>query len=352
MKKLVKSAEQQFEERLNKLENIIKHELGENFSTFYSGNENGNFIMLYKSVYPDISIYIVDFEMPYTDLVNSEDFLSAMVNRYEESGKKIKPFFVWYANGCDLKENTHMIVDIWNTDLGEMYKIEDIYEEITDKVITAEQQFEEESKNAKEILPFLKVEQTSSNIIFYQNDKGDYYRFCYPSLEVMRKDKDFVFQMLKVMTNDFTKEDLATFMNWVDEGGEFPFPLSVIRSMEYYQDSSCYIYQDKEESLENLIKLTPEQQKAVDMIEEGVKLLRDNGGKLVCYSWADEWFVVNGNNLTYESTNEEKELERLKSNEFVDISVIADNQQISLDFDIYWATDGMLLARKNNNDYK
>ena len=158
--------------------------------------------------------------------------------------------------------------------------------------------------------------------------------------------------MIKVMTNDFTKEDLSTFMNWVDEGGEFPFQLSVILSMEYYQNSSCYIYQDKEESLESLISLTPEQKKAVDMIEEGVKLLRDNGGKLVCYSWADEWFVVNGNNLTYESTNEEKELERLKSNEFVDISGIADNQQISLDFDIYWATDGMLLARKNNNDYK
>lgn len=334
MKKLVKSAQQQFEERLNKLENIIKHECSGNSYTFYSGNENGNFIILYQSVEPDIMMYIVDFEMPYTDLVNSEDFLNAMLNRYEESVRKIKPLFVWYANGCDLKENTHMIVDIWNTDLGEMYKIEDIYEEIPDNVVTAEQQFEEESKNAKEILPFLKVEQTSSNIIFYQNDNGDYYRFCYPSLEIMRKDKDFVFQMIKVMTNDFTKEDLSTFMNWVDEGGEFPFPLSVIRSMEYYQDSSCYIYQDI--NIENIVKLTPEQQKAVDMIHEGIKMFKDNGGDFVCYSCSDEWFAVNGWGVQY--SGDEK-------NNFVDVSNMVEKQEIHIPLDIYWGADSAIYAK-------
>ena len=333
MKKLVKSAKQQFEERLNKLENIIKHECSGNFSTFYSGNENGNFIILYQSVEPDIIMYIVDFEMPYTDLVNSEDFLNAMLNRYDESVRKIKPLFVWYANGCDLKENTDMIVDIWNTDLGEMYKIEDIYEEIPDNVITAKEQFEEESKNAKEILPFLKVEQTSSNIIFYQNDNGEYYRLSYPSLEVMRKDKDFVFQMIKVMTNDFTKEDLATFMNWVDEGGEFPFPLSVIRSMEYYQNSSCYMYEDKEESLENLIKLTPEQQKAVDMIEEGVKMLRNSGGLLISYQDDDEWFAVNGNGIEYVAFSEEPNKEPYI--QYKDVTEIVDKQLISFGADVY-----------------
>lgn len=342
MKKLVKSAKQYFEERLESLTLIKKYEFG---GLYYAcENEYGMFVLLqtHDGFYGDIEL-----PMSYHNYIQSEEFLCEITHLFWDTNREIKPIFKWY-NSTDKANEPFNLMDIWNINIeyfnDRFRQYYDIYEEIPDNVVTAEQQFEEESKNAKEILPFLKVEQTSSNIIFYQNDKGDYYRFCYPSLEVMRKDKDFVFQMIKVMTNDFTKEDLSTFMNWVDEGGEFPFPLSVILSMEYYQDSSCYMYEDKEESLESLIRLTPEQKKAVDMIEEGVKMLRNSGGLLISYQDDDEWFAVNGNGIEYMAFSEEPNKEPYI--QYKDVTEIVAKQLISFGADVYWDSCACMCAKK------
>lgn len=250
MKKLVKTAKQQFEERLGEL-NIFNHQSLDLNETFYCGlNSDNQFIMLLND--GDANYMESGFIDEYEAVVTSEKFLSAMVERFNEGKREIKPLFDWYASADhEITESSPLdLRDLFNLGIEEaFYQFEDLYEEVPDvRVITAKEQWEEASADAKVLTldeeHTLKVKITDKNVVFYRSDDM-YARIEYPSLEQMRADTCFVCEVTDSMNEANMQDDIAKFLRWVRVGGDFPIPLSVIFYSDY-QNYKFEGYEDKE----------------------------------------------------------------------------------------------------------
>ena len=248
MKKLVKTAKQQFEERLNQLTLIKKYNLSETDLYYLCENEYHEMSIL-REIH-DKEFYEQKYTMSYSELISSEDFLHDITMRFiEHHDEPVKPLFDWYAS-ADKDDEPFTLDDIWmcnleDIDLSENFS--DIYEEVPDvRIITAKEQWEKDSNNAKVLCSStdktLKVEVSSSWVIFYDSE-DIYSRSIYPPLEVMRNDALFVGRMTESMNEASMYDDIAIFLKWVRTGGDFPLPLSVI----YHSEYSNYKFEDYED---------------------------------------------------------------------------------------------------------
>ena len=129
-KKLVKTAKQQFEERLRELTVIKEFQLTE--SDIYYLCENGYHEMSILRKIHDNEFYEYKYDKSYRELVESEEFLKEMADRFNEAEQLIKPLFEWYAS-ADKDNEPFTLDDIWMCDLeidGLSVTFEDLYEEV------------------------------------------------------------------------------------------------------------------------------------------------------------------------------------------------------------------------------
>lgn len=349
MKKLVKTAKQQFEERLSNFINPIKEVC--HYSTYYlCTDEQGFCVILYSYNEGEANVYKeFSFGKKLDDIYTDEDFLCFIVDYWSEYiSSPIKELFEWYASAD--RENTPFSIDI----ILQFAKVcnktifEDLYEEIPDvRIITAKEQWEEASADAKVLTldeeHTLKVKITDKNVVFYRSDDM-YARIEYPSLEQMRADTCFVCEVTDSMNEANMQDDIAKFLRWVRVGGDFPIPLSVIFYSDY-QNYKFEGYEDKElhqeQTIEEMIALTPEQQDAVKAFEVAFEALKDSGVKIICYTDENDFYAINGNaNLEFENLYNDKD-------GYIEIThTLEDNHRFPFAWNLYWGHDYGFYAKK------
>ena len=342
MKKLVKAAKQQFEERLGELRVVERWEMCP--TEIYYGCEmpNGIFVLLREQ---DGEYKELQYGMRYIDLLMTESFLSVTAERFVNGQVPIRPLFDWYAS-ADHNDEPFNLLDIYMSELEEShYTFEDLYEEVPDvSIITAKEQWEEASADAKVLTldeeHTLKVKITDKNVVFYRSDDM-YARIEYPSLEQMRADTCFVCEVTDSMNEANMQDDIAKFLRWVRVGGDFPIPLSVIFYSDY-QNYKFEGYEDKdlhqEQTIEEMIALTPEQQDAVKAFEVAFEALKDSGVNIICYTDENEFYAINGNaNLDFDCDR----------NGYEDISnILEEKHKFPFSWDLYWGWDSCFCAKK------
>ena len=252
-KKLVKTAKQQFEERLRELTVIKEFQLTESDIYYLCENEHREMSILRKI--HDNEFYEYKYDTSYRELVESEEFLKEMADRFNEAELLIKPLFEWYAS-ADKDNEPFTLDDIWMCDLeidDLSVTFEDLYEEVPDvRIITAKEQWEKDTEGLTTVRNrdgnVLLVNITVSGVKFYDNYDG-FACYSYPSLDEMRKDSFFVSRVVDELMRSANHNKIGDFMEWVREGGDFPLNPAVIYESEY-QGFTFMKYEDKEESTE------------------------------------------------------------------------------------------------------
>lgn len=348
-KRLVKTAKQQFEERLRELTLIKKFQLTESDFYFLCENEHHEMSILRKI--HDEEFYEYKYDTSYRDLIESEEFLHEMTDRFKEGELLIKPLFEWYAS-ADKDNEPFTLDDIWMCDLeltDHTVSFTDIYEDASGvRVITAREQWEKDTEKLITVRnndgKVLLVNITVSDVKFYDNYDG-YACYTYPPMEEMRKDALFVSRVVDELMRSANHDKIGEFMEWVREGGDFPLNPAVIYESEY-QGFSFMRYKDKAESaeVEEMLRLTPEQNEALGAIENGFRAFYDAGGQIAYYNQDEEFFAVNGKGLDIVSDN--GDYEKVLQKGFKDVSDFVAKQKADIKFSLWWATDGCVFARK------
>lgn len=353
MKKLVKTAKQQFEERLSNFSNPIKEVC--HYSTYYlCTDEQGFCVILYSYNEGDANVYKeFSFGKKLDDIYTDEDFLCFIVDYWSEYiNSPIKELFEWYASAD--RENTPFSIDI----ILQFAKVcdktifEDLYEDVPDvRVITAKEQWENDSKDANTLWEnkdeTLKVLITDEYVKFYRHDDA-ITCYTYPPLEKMRTDRWFVCQIVDILSESCEHDKIRAFIKWTRTGGDFPLPISIIFNSDY-QDYTCHVYEDKElpqeQSIEEMIILTPEQKDAVQAFEKAARALKSAGVKIVSYYDENEFYAINGNaKLEFENIFD---IDRDDSTNFKSISkTLMENHEINFTWDLYWGLDYDFCAKK------
>lgn len=259
MKKLIKTAKQQFEERLNELENPFIEKISN--TTYYSCNDNdGHYVVLskYEDSYDEYSEYISS--RPLIDIYTDSDFLCSLVDYWNEyRHEPLKDLFEWYATAD--KDNPPFDVEVILQcyDRFSCTSFNDYYEEVADvRIITAKEQWERDSKNAKVATKLdngsiYKVEVTEQSITFYVF-KGDCYtKSIFPPFSELRKDNKFIIKYLELvrMSHD---GDMDYALSWL-AGGEYKMSeLSLLDIYESSQEIDGMEYEDKELPQEQFIE--------------------------------------------------------------------------------------------------
>lgn len=287
MKKLVKTAKQQFEERLSEL-NVFNHQSLDLNETFYCGlNSDNQFIMLLND--GDANYMESGFIDEYEAVVTSEKFLSAMIERFNEGKREIKPLFDWYASADhEITESSPLdLRDLFNLGIEEaFYQFEDLYEEVPDvRIITAKEQWEEASKNAREIPSHkgctCKFEENEEGLTFYIYHFDSYESYHFPSFDELRKDGNFVSAYIGIVQK-LHPEDLAYAIQWLTDGKYNMADVTlwdIKEALEGYEDEHIF-FSDKvlsqEQSIEKKVFL-PEIHELRDRMVEHIAQLCEKG---------------------------------------------------------------------------
>lgn len=248
-KKLVKTAKQQFEERLKELTLLTSYQ-GVKDENFYLC-ENGHKEMSILRDSKEHGFFEYKYQGSYQSMVDSEEFLYNMVCRFNEIGEPVKHIFDWYAS-ADKDLTPFTVYDIWQCmEYLTQLAFEDIYEKVPDvRIITAKEQWEKDKKGLRAVRyndgKVLLVDITVSAVKFYDNYDG-YACYSYPSLDEMRKDSFFVSRVVDELMRSANHNKIGDFMEWVREGDDFPLNPAVIYESEY-QGFTFMKYEDKEES--------------------------------------------------------------------------------------------------------
>lgn len=353
MKKLVKTAKQQFEERLSELTLIKKYDFIDT-DLYYLCEDNSHEMSILREI-NDKEFYEQKYAMSYSELINSEEFLHEITMRFiEHHDEPVKPLFDWYAS-ADKDNEPFTLDDIWmcsleNRDLSEVFS--DLYEEVLDvRIITAREQWENDSKDANTLWEnkdeILKVLITDEYVKFYRLDDA-ITCYTFPSLEKMRNDRWFVCQIVDTLSESCEHDKISPFIKWTRTGGDFPLPISIIFNSDY-QDFTCHVYEDKElpqeQSIEEMIILTPEQKDAVQAFEKAARALKSAGVKIVSYYDENEFYAINGNaKLEFENIFD---IDRDGFPNFKSISkTLMENHGINFTWDLYWGLDYDFCAKK------
>lgn len=334
MKKLVKSAKQQFNERITNYCSYYEDDLGHQY--YLCGEGNNNKSTIYRC-HEDKNEY------EYREYIIKDKFDNAINTSYIPFILNIvcnNPFFkLWHID----------IERIYNSDCHDANgSFEDIYAEIPD-FISAKEQWEKDSADAVVCYDGLegvcKFIMDADNITFFLHSNGEneeYLKYQSVKMSELRKDGEFIAKYFHEV-NILHPQDIESAAKWIATG---EYTMSDCSFMDVFNalPESTHVIQYKDKS-SSPISLTTEQQEALDMIEKAISLFHERGGKLVCYSYDGDWFVVNCNGVTYESTNTQKDYENLIKDGFIDVSEMAEKQPAKIPLDIYWLTDGSLLAK-------
>lgn len=352
MKKLVKTAKQQFEERLSKLTLIKKYAFTDT-DLYYLCEDNSHEMSILREI-NDEEFYEQKYAMSYSELISSEEFLHEMTMRFiEHHDEPVKPLFDWYAS-ADKDDEPFTLDDIWmcsleDRDLSEV--IHDLYEEVPDvSVITAKEQFEQrliEFGLFDEWVRQGSVGRIGAQvanigiIIFVHEDYNDKYSEChYPNFSELRKDSRFKTECLDEFGCHEDDKFVIDLTRWLSDGENCPlYPVDVYFPANHLMLDSSYDFEDKyTQSIEQMIKLTPEQQDAVKAFEDAAKALNNVGVKIISYYDENEFYVINGNaNLEFENIfgGHEGEYPGFKS-----ISkALTEKHSLNFSWDLYWGFD-------------
>lgn len=349
MKKLVKTAKQQFEERRKELTYRYQYELSETEIYYAYEGVNAYFCILreHNGEYKEIA-----FGEQYEAFVFSEIFLGTMAEYFRDHNLHIKPLFDWYAS-ADHDCEPFTLMDIWMLDLNKAECVyEDIYEEVPDvRIITAKEQWENDSKDFtiqenEGDYPF-KVVIDDESLRFYYYEYG-YYCDIYPPLESLRKDDIFIKDVTDRLLEFANYEGVGRLQDWIRVGGDFPLSFGWIFYSEYPR-TDVIEYEDKElsqeQTIEEMIALTPEQQEKVKEFEVALKSLKDSGVKIISYWDENEFFAVNGNSNVELDCSYYLSKKDYENSE--DISVLLQKKhRFPFSWDLYWGVDTCFCAKK------
>ena len=250
-KKLVKTAKQQFEERLKELTLMTSYQGVKDERFYLCENDHKEMSILRDS--EECGFIEYKYQGGYQSMIDSEEFLYKMVCRFNEIGEPVKNIFDWYAS-ADKDLTPFTVYDIWIcAEYLTQSAFEDLYEEVPDvRIITAKEQWEKDTEGLIAVRKnegnVLLVNITVSAVKFYDNYDG-YACYSYPSLDEMRKDSFFVSRVVDELMRSANHNNIGEFMEWVRVGGHFPLNPAVIYESEY-QGFTFMKYEDKEEPVE------------------------------------------------------------------------------------------------------
>lgn len=298
MKKLVKTAKQQFEERLSELRVVERWELCPTEIYYGCETPNGIFVLLRDQ---DGEYKELQYGMRYFDLLLGERFLSAMTERLSEGSLPVKPLFDWYAS-ADHEDEPFNLLDVYMCDLeSEHHTFEDLYEEIPDvRIITAREQWENDSAEAKatqvsESGYTYRIVPLATSIDFYvSTPDGNFCRQRFPSLDELRRDSTFVINYIDWVRNSHP-EDLESALYWLAQG---KYTMSECSMMDIYDVATCrecIDYEDKQYPEAEFQKLKDEaeslRKKLVSHIEHlcelGLTINKEVLYSRIAISWAN-----------------------------------------------------------------
>lgn len=253
-KKLVKTAKQQFEERLKELTLMTSYQGVKDEKFYLCENDHKEMSILRDS--EECGFIEYKYQGGYQSMIDSEEFLYKMVCRFNEIGEPVKNIFDWYAS-ADKDLTPFTVYDIWLCmEYLTQSAFEDLYEEAPDvRIVTAKEQWEKDSKGAEVISTLAngseyKVAVTDGSITFFvYQDGGEYFREVYPSFEELRKDVNFVMAYLSHVRATHDK-DVDYALAWL-QGGEYT--MSKVSLLDIYEVGKCIdhlCYEDKEEPAE------------------------------------------------------------------------------------------------------
>lgn len=248
MKKIVKTAKQQFEQRLQELHVVKRWELCPTEVYHHCITGQHEFILLREQ---DGEYKELRYGLEYETVVMGERFLSAMTERLSETSQPVKPLFDWYAS-ADHDDEPFNLLDIYMLELeSEHHTFEDLYEEVPDvRIITAREQWENDSAEAKatqvtESGYTYRIVPLATSLDFYVcTPDGNLSRQRYPALDELRKDSMFVINYIDHVRNTHP-EDIESALCWLSQG---KYTMSECSLMDIYNVATsreCMEYEDK-----------------------------------------------------------------------------------------------------------
>lgn len=301
MKKLVKTAKQQFEERLGELTLIKKYSMIET-DLYYLCENSANDMCILREIH-GTEFYEQRYNCSYLNLISGEEFLRAITFRFIDHYEiDVKPLFDWYAS-ADKDNEPFTLDDIWmcnleDEDLSVVYH--DIYEEVPDvRIITADEQFESRLKDVGLIQDWTLqgslgrigwIDNETKRIhIFVHEDKHDAYtEFVYPPFEELRKDSQFCLECLGDLADNCDDSFFKEVSLWIHFGGNCPLdPVDVYFSANHLRLKETVDFEDKELHQEQVIDKKDFSSEITDLKERMIKHLSDlyNQGMKVDFDW-------------------------------------------------------------------
>lgn len=303
-KKLVKTAKQQFEERLRQLHTFVEQVIDKDMYFYGCMDADFDFYVLYSDA--DKEFYECRYGRQFEDVMQSEEFLLAMVRRFDEGARKIRPLFEWYAS-ADHEINEAAPLDFRDVaNIGiekEFITFQDVEIEVEDepKIITAREKWEAASIMAKTLwssdAETVKVEQTDSFVRFFRSD-DILSCYEYPSLEEMRKDESFAVRIIDVLVESCQTNRLADFLKWTKSGGAFPLPIEIIFHSEFQGYKFTEYEDDRKESpkqdfKEELDALRTKMVAHIEQLcEQGMTLNMEVLCRNYILTWTDRSFLL------------------------------------------------------------
>lgn len=240
-KKLVKTAKQQFEERLRELGNHVAKEI--NGETFHSGIDKEGHFHILRIGDADIEYSEFDYGCTLLELYNNEEFLDKLATEFAIGREGIKPILEWWSDAEKNHEPFTMADIVQFAPVKAFVEFEDLYEDVED----AKDQWEEDAKDAEKVSlegsayenvegAEMRVEGTDEHLKIYLFDGIVYNCYIYPPLKYLRKDADFL-TSIKECILEFNLVPDALLMQ-VDEWArgkveEFPIPFTIVLASDY-----------------------------------------------------------------------------------------------------------------------
>ena len=302
-KKLVKTAKQQFEERLRELGllDVWKSQGACGRIGTYVWDNDSIVIFVHED---DDDKYSEFFYPPFEELREDETFCKECLKEFacNSDDRFVASLVRWIVDNGERPLDPEDVYHPANhLLLKESHDFEDFYEEVEEpKVLTAREKWDAASVVAKTLwsndAETVKVEQTESFVRFY---RADDILSCYeyPSLEEMRKDEKFSIRIMEVLVESCQTEHLGKFFNWVKCGGAFPLPIEIIFHSEYQGYKFTEYEDDRKESPKQDYKNEMDALRKkmvghiIQLCEQGMTVNVDSLTKRIALGWEDNSFV-------------------------------------------------------------
>lgn len=308
-KKLVKTAKQQFEERLRELGLLDAwKDQGAcgRIGTFVWDNDS---IVIFVHE-DDDDKYSEFFYPPFEELREDETFCKECLKEFacNSDDRLVASLVRWIVDkGERPLDPEDVYIPANHLMYSESHDFEDIYEEVPDvRIITAKEQWEKDSEGAEIIATqangsVYKIAVTDGSITFFIHQNKEYFREIYPSFDELRKDVNFVMAYLSHVRVTHDK-DVDYALAWI-QGGEYN--MSKVSLLDIYEVGECIdhlCYHDKEEPVGKPIiknefrdEMNALREKMVQHIiqlcEQGMTVNVDSLTKRIALGWEDNSFV-------------------------------------------------------------